>query len=1162
MTRFFYRTTKHLALLVLLMQGSLLVQGQPTAFARSVGQQTPRTTPATRPLKDILNEWGRAYNVNLLFAETTVAGLTVSPEAIPQTATLEQRLDALLKPFKLGYRKRGKAYLITTLAGRDEMPRMGNASVLRLPETMPAPGPSTAPISVKTNENNISAAPQATVAGRVTSETNEGFPGVSVVLKGSGTGTVTDATGAYSVKLPQENTGTLVFSYIGYATQEVAVNNRTTIDVSLVPDMKSLNEVVVVGYGTQQKDKLTGAIGEIKAAEIAQSPAINVTNSLIGRVPGLITVQRTGEPGSDGADIFIRGIGTNGITSPLYVIDGIPRTGSDFAQINPNEIESVNILKDAASAAVFGVRGGNGVILVTTKRGQTGQTTLSYSFNYGVQRSTRLPDFLNSFEYAQLKNEGLKNVGKPELYTTADLNAYRDGTNRDKYPSTDWVNLSLRRQAPQSQHNLSLNGGNDKVRYFVNLGYADQRTLYNYDDYRFNRYNIRSNIDVAATKTTQITVDLSGRIQTTNMPTTGVSPAGGRLADLFTNVFKNLPTDVGQFSNGNYAVVNSGANVLSIIDPRNGYARSNNNQFLGRLVINQEIPFVPGLSVKAIAAYDRGNFFDKTWQTGAVGLYSLSASNDYVLSNPRPRPVLAETQGQNQRVTLESHLNYTRSFGRHNVGGLLVYSQQSYSDNYTSAYREGFISAAIDQLSVGGSDNQRGSGGASQNAIQGVVGRVNYDYNSKYLLEASFRYDGSANFPKATRWGFFPSVSAGWVVSDEDFLKNSSLVSFLKLRGSIGLLGNDQLPVGNFFYVSRYQFGRGYPFGGETGPSIYQGSLPNANITWEKIRKSNIGIEGRFLGNALSASVDYFDDHRTDILGSSQLAVPLTFGASLPVENIATIDNRGVELALAYQHQVRTGFRYFVRGNLTFARNKQVFINEPTYTAGSAAERNQQTGRSLNQQFGYRALGLFQTIDEVKAAPKQFGFDDLAPGDIRYEDVNGDGEIDANDIVQIGRSNIPEVVYGLTGGVQFKGIELTLLFQGATNVDFNYASYFINDNAKYLNENLDRWTPTNTGATFPRIAPQGSVSFQNNSQTSSWYVNDASYMRLKNVELAYTIPRAIGNKIRAKALRVFANGTNLITFSKYRFIDPENASGNGFTYPQQQVFNMGLNLQF
>lgn len=988
-----------------------------------------------------------------------------------------------------------------------------------------------------------------TVGGRVTAgENNEPLPGVSIIVKGTTQGTTTDKEGRYSLGVAGANP-TLVFSYIGYVREEVSVNGQKTIDLSLKADTKALTEVVVVGYGEKQKANLTGSVATVKTREIVQAPVADISNALVGRVPGLVAVQATGEPGSDGSNLLIRGVSTFGSSSsPLVVIDGIPRPDYGFSQIDPNEIESISILKDAASAAVFGVRGANGVILVTTKRGKAGKTTLTFSARTDWQMPTRLPKYLDSYNMAVLLNEGYRNEGKPELYSPDALEAFRNGSNPNVYPNTDWAKVALRPSAPQQQYNLSANGGTDRIRYFVSVGHLNQQGLLEKNQYK--RYNLRSNIDANVTNTTRLTLDLSGRIENREYPYKDANQT-------FWFLNRNRPTAVGYYSNGlpgNYI----GENPAEA--PKHGYKRDIGYVFQSLATLVQQIPAVPGLSLKGVVAYDQQFRTYSAWNE-PFSLYNYDGGTNTYTALPTGPASLYQSFDQVSNLTTEAHLNYAHTFGKHDLTGLFLFTQTDTRYHNIGAGRSNYTQTTLDQLFAGNDAFQTNTGSADQRARRGYVGRLSYAYNSRYLLEANFRYDGSENFPPATRWGFFPSFSVGWRISEEPFFQRAlSTVDFLKIRASWGQLGNDA--IGRFKFLSTYYYDQGYVFGQDPQlvKGLRQGELPNQNITWEKATSSNIGLEGSFWKGLLGFELDLFYKRTSNILTQRNLAVPATLGATLPFENAGILDNKGVELMLTHQKRIGA-LNYNLRGNLTFVENKVVFKDEP-------ADKNpniRETGRSLNQFFGYRALGLFQSQEEINNAPKQPN--SVVPGDIRYEDINKDGKIDFNDVVQIGRSTIPQLIFGFSAGAQYKGLDLSIFFQGAgrvnTYVDYEAAWAFYNS-GKALVSHLNRWTPTNPGATYPRMTTQPTA---NNTETSSYWLKDGSYLRLKNIELGYTLPTALSNKASISTLRVFVSGQNILTFDKIKVLDPEgpgnsaNSTRGGF-YPQQKVYALGINVGF
>ncbi|WP_164905489.1 TonB-dependent receptor [Flavobacterium sufflavum] len=980
-------------------------------------------------------------------------------------------------------------------------------------------------------------AAEITIKGKITDEQGSPLPGATVLIKNTNKSTTTDFDGNYTITASE--TDVLVISYIGYTTKEIVVSGQKTINITLKEDISKLEEVVVVGYGEQKRSKISGSVSEINQKAIARNPSPNLSNSLVGQATGIIATQRSGEPGKDASNIFIRGIGTTGDSSPIYVIDGIVRSSSDFAQINSSEIQSFSILKDAASAAVFGIRAGNGVILVTTKRGAEGKMQIDFSSNIGVQERTRNPEFLNSYEFASLYNEALANEGKAPLYSQDDLQKYLTHSSPDTHPDSDWFSV-LKKTAIMRNYNLSATGGTDKVRYATSLGYLKQEGIIPSND--FKRYNFRSNIDANVTKTTKLSFDLSGRDERTNNVAS-------------TEVFRwmsGTPPNRGpiKWSNGEYS---NGPSYLTL--PENGYRKTGVQAFRGRVELEQQLPFIEGMSIKAIAAYDKTFTDNKNWTFTRTPFY-IRLNDGTFVEGTRGASSLFQDHFDDQAVTLETHLNYKKAIGVNEISGLILYTQTKQLWNSIGASRDGYT-LGIDELNFGAAVNRNNNGYSGSSGRQGVVGRVNWSYDNKYVLEGSFRADGSEQFAPGKRWGFFPSFSAGYIISEESFLKNSTIVNYLKLRGSYGILGNDRLGNQRFLYLQSYNVNGSAVFGNaNVQPTIVEGRLSNPDVTWETVKKLNIGVDATLWKGKLTATIDYFFDKRSDILADRNLSVPSLLGVGLPIENLAKVNNRGIELTLGHKNTITDDLRYSMSANFTYAKNKIVFIDE----AASTNPNIRRTGLPLGTAFGFKAIGLFQTQEEVNSAPTQIG--NTAPGDIRYEDINKDGKINDLDRVAIGKSNTPEIIFGYTGNLQYKDFEFSFLLQGATNVNQYYAGegawpFFVGSGA--LKANLDRWTPTNTNASEPRVLID--VSNLNHAESSFW-MKDASYLRLKNIELAYNIPVEVLKLHFIQGMRIYVNANNVATWSKIKNYDPENANGRGWDYPQFRIWNAGVNFKF
>ncbi len=991
------------------------------------------------------------------------------------------------------------------------------------------------------------------VSGKITSEdAPDGLPGVNIYVKGTTEGTVTDLSGNYQINVPSTNS-ILVYSSIGYVTEEITVGDRSVIDIVLASDVTALEEIVVVGYGEQRSSDISGSVSTVPISEIKESPVANLSNTLAGRAAGVIATQPTGEPGNDNAVIRIRGAATTGGADPIYVIDGIVRSSSDFFQLNSNEIESVTVLKDAASAAVFGMRAGNGVILVNTKRGGAGKMQISFSGNFGIQERTREPEFLNSFEYASLRNEALANSNLPPEFTDEDLQKYQDGSSPDTHPDTDWFDL-IKKSAPMQQYNLSAVGGTERIQYAASLSYLNQQGITPSDD--FNRYNFRSNIDADVTNSTRLSFDISYRKQKRE--------SLGKGDELFRWLNTQPNKAPLEFSNGGVA---SGPAYIALTE--NGYRRNEVEALRTRIELKQQIPFVPGLSARLIGAFDDTQTDNKNWYYPVVPFYTVDA-NGNLMEEPLPANYLDENTDDNQAVTLQAHLNYEKSFGKLNLSALALYTQTETTWEYLSAHREGYT-IGIDEINFGGAVNRNNSGFSGASGRQGFVGRINLAYNDKYLFETSMRVDGSEQFAPDQRWGTFPSVSGAYIISKESFMSDVSFLDFLKIRASYGVLGNDQIsndPNDRFLYLQSFNINGGrYPNAIFGNDNVYQiikeGTLANPNVTWETVAKTDIGFDAYFIDAKFSFTFDYFYEKRTDILGTRFRTVPDFFGIAsiVPVENLNRIDNKGFEISLGYQDDVTDDFFVSINANVTHAVNEVVELDEPDDINPNISR----IGHPLGMSFGYNALGIFQTQEEVDNWATQLG--DTAPGDIKMEDVNGDGEINELDHVAIGvssgDSNMPRYIFGLNGMFKYKRFSLSFLLQGATGVN-QYTCCegvwpFYGD-ASTVKSNLDYWTPDNTDAPNPRILvyPTGNL----NHSSSNFWMNDASYIRLKNIEIAYTAPQGFFGNNFIQGLRIYVNANNVATWTKLENWDPEYADDRYWSYPQLRIWNAGFELQF
>lgn len=1003
------------------------------------------------------------------------------------------------------------------------------------------------PISIFAQNNPVN------VSGQVTDESNLPVTGVSIKLKGTSAGTLTDNAGNYRLTMPADRAkdGILVYTMVGYTELEVAINNQLSINAVLQSTAQSLNSVVVVGYGTQKKATLTGAISEIRTADLAKNAVADISNSIAGRLSGVVAVQNTGKVGEDGAALFIRGPSTFNDNSPLVLVDGVQR---DFNFIDPNTIESMSVLKDASATAVYGVRGANGVILITTKRGTESKPVISYSGYYGLQNPIRIPRFLNSYDYARFYNEAQMN-DDPSLtpddltYSPEDIQKYLDGSDPFNFPSVNWNEERLRNNSPMHRQSISMSGGSKTVKYYTAFGLLDQNGAI--PNNFFRTYNIRSNIDADITKSTRISLNLAGIREATHFP-------GMQGQAVEQGIFSSIPPNAFpiRWEDGSFATRNGGNPVGDLTET--GYRNRWNNTLQSSIVLDQKLDFITqGLAVKILGAYDAGFSREKQWLI-PYPTY-IKTSDGYEQVSDDKKPTLFENFGQIRNTTFEGHITYNRTFNRHNFAGLLLYTQTAFYEEGFNAGRLLYNSAAIDQLFAGPVLNATNGGAASESGREGYVGRITYGYDGKYLVEANFGYNGSENFPTTRRYGFFPSASVGWVISGEDFLAQSKVVSFLKVRASYGEVGNDKIGGRRFLYQQPFLYGSGYVFGGNSPvpvQSIYGGGLANPNVTWERARKTNIGIDAQLLDQKFDVKLDIFFEKRDNILATRNQSVPTTFGAELPVENIAKVNNSGFEVEVMHRNQVGQ-FRYSIGGNFTFARNKVMFIDEPENIP--AWQRS--TGQPIGQIFGYVAEGLYLNKGQVDNHPK---FEAIDPdlGDIMYKDINNDNVINDLDRTAIGFPRTPQIIYGINLGASFKGFDLSSLIQGAgrSSVYFaDEAAWEFLFGANPLETIKGRYDGVNPNPTYPRLSLNRS---QYKKETSTYWIRNAAYWRLKNIELGYTFPDAFLARHRIQTLRIYVAGTNLFTQSKFKDWDPESPGGASYYFPQMKVTSFGVNLTF
>ena len=1038
-----------------------------------------------------------------------------------------------------------------------------------------------------------------TVSGTVLDKTtNEPLIGVSVVVKGvANAGTITDMDGKFTLKLPYAE-APLVFSYLGYQPQEIIPSTKKELTVLLQEDTKALQEVVVVGYTKQRKETMVGSVATITTKDLTQSPTANINNALAGRLPGLVVNQYAGgEPGVDQSELFIRGKATYGNQSAIVIVDGIER---DMSYLAPDEIETFTILKDASATAAYGIRGANGVIVITTKRGKAAEkATVNLKASIGVNQPIGFPEYLGSADYATLYNEARLNDAKMTGADVSSLNLFSqqaiDNFRRAKGDNSDGLGYDWDyydfafKPGMQEDVSLSIRGGTDKVRYYVLANYFSQGGNYKYSDAgeydsqtRFTRYNFRSNIDININRYLSTRLDLGARITDRNAPGT----TAGRLMTICATQPPYLPILVEENShpqNEEYIQQNSRGmlygdniyryNILGELS-RTGYLNEKNTYLNGSFAMNLDMGFLTkGLKAEIMFSYDasEGRWINRKLDTYKDGyreypkyatFMPIEGSDAYMEGGHYTGAYktgnkydIDQTIGNgfshnasDGRTYIQARVDYNRVFkDRHEVTAMLLANRGNRTVNNELAYHS-----------------------------QGITGRFAYYYNQKYLMEFNCGYNGSENFAPGKRYGFFPAGSIGWVISEEPFMKKASWIDFLKVRASYGLVGSDNVSS-RFPYLAFYGGGSGYHFGNNFGTEVggtSEGNLANENLTWEKARKLNVGIDFTTLNQRLALTVDAFYEYRFDIItdmnGDGIMGYPDIVGKDAALQNLGEVSNRGVDVELSWNDKIGKDFRYYIRPNLTFSRNRLEYKAE-------VARKNswrKETGKRLYENFVYVFDHFVANQDEADRLNK-IGYQpwgQLIPGDVVYKDLDRNGVIDDEDRTAMGNPRSPELMFGIPFGFQYKNFDFSVLLQGATNTSIllNGAAVFVfpqfeqDKIGRVKKMHLDRWTPE-TAATAKYPALHYGTHDNNKNGNSSLFLYDASYLRLKNVEIGYNVSPNWLRKFHVQQARIYVQGLNLLTFDKLGDvdIDPETKSGDGASwYPIQKVFNFGIDITF
>lgn len=1024
---------------------------------------------------------------------------------------------------------------------------------------------------------NSSAVAAVTVSGKITDENGVGLPGVTVVLKGTTVGTSTNFDGEFTLNVPdgQEN-GTLVISFIGYTTREVPIGNQSTFNIQLAPDAKALEEVVVVGYGTQTRGTVTGSVGTIQAKEITRTPAVTTSQALVGKVQGITARQADARPGG-AANIQIRNMG-----DPLYIIDGIPSDATQFNNLGMNDIESISILKDA-SAAIYGLRAANGVILVTTKKGKAGQkTSINLSGYYGLQNFTRYPKPANAYQHVRGLIESDQNQGRQTNITPEELEKWRIGTEKN-FRSFDYYDMVMRPNVPQYSFNASATGGSESVNYFVSVGHLNQDALIK--DYNFNRTNLQANLDASLGKGLTVGTQISARIEDRHQ--VGV-PGLDDYFNPFLSIFTMWPTER-PYANDNPNYINQTHNVnvnpATYNEDITGYIDEITRAI--RTNVYAEYDFDFGLKARGTYSYGFTNFdFDGFEYT--YNAYQYDEDTDTYITNPawgNQNPWRERRKRNTIDRFAQLQLNYSKQFGDHNLSAVAAYERYDTDDhylvvhtvppnNYIPIMRFENQDLLIDEINV--------------QARAGYIGRLNYNYKEKYLVEVLGRYDGSYLFAKDSRWGLFPGVSVGWRLSEESFIRDNigSVVTDLKLRASYGKTGSDRLPyttsnepiVPPFSYMSGYTWGsRSAVFDGNLATGLRPRGLPITTLSWIDNITKNVGIDFSLFNNLLSGQFDVFERKRTGLPAARyDVLLPSEVGYILPNENLNSDSHRGVEGALIHRGRVG-GFDYSLGINATVSRLRNLETYKPRFGNSWHEYRSSIEDRWANVNWGYEVIGQFQSqeeIDNYTVNNDGQGNRTLLPGDFIYKDANGDGIINNLDERPIGYAEgaNPYMSYGINGSVSYKGFSLFIDFAGA-----NYQSFQRNWELKFPFQNNgtsphymleDRWhreDPFNADSpwvpgTYPALRKD--YPSHANFRKNDFWVTNVRYIRLRNLELGYNLPQNLLEKFGITGLRIYANGSNLFSIDNVRDleIDPEISSGNGLVYPQQRLYNFGFNL--
>ncbi|MCK9413702.1 MAG: TonB-dependent receptor [Prolixibacteraceae bacterium] len=1002
---------------------------------------------------------------------------------------------------------------------------------------------------------------QKAVSGKVTDSSGAPLTGVTVVIKGTTTGIITDSDGKYSLSNVPPG-AILVFSFIGMKTQDVAVAGKTTINVAMDNETVGIEEVVAIGYGVQKRVNVVGSVISISGSSIQSIPSSSTSTAIAGRLPGVVVIQKNGEPGNTGAQILVRGRGTLGSnTGPLVIIDGVQ--GRSMNDIDPSDISSLSVLKDA-SAAIYGAQAANGVILITTKKGESGKPRLNYNFYQGFMTPTVIPVVCDAAEYATMISEYQSSKGATRTFSDADIALFKSGADPWGHPNTNWYGDLIKKWTTTSRHNLTIDGGFKGMTYYVSLGFKGDESMYKQSSTSYKQYNIRAKLDLP------ITDWLKAGIETAAFQLNRLYPYKSQDAIVGQST-RLVPTSRAYWPNGLPGPdIEYGDNPVVTSTFAGGKNDQKTYTLQNTFNVTITPPFVKGLAVNANFNYDVINFYSKRFYQPWILYYpnwnqvtkdpNTGFITDMVLS-PTLRGLSSSQNEEDYKRTISQtgniNLTYAKKIGNHDLSIYAGYEQYTNNNNSFYGFRQYYISNLIQTMSAGGDLNKNTTGSMYIYARRSLIGRATYNYKEKYLAEFLFRRDGSLKFPPKSRWGNFPGFLLGWRASEEDFWKNNiSFISYFKLRASYGVMGMD--PGDPFQYMNKFTLAPGMVFGTASNIETVVGppTVANPNITWETQTTRNIGFESKFMKELFHLNLEYFFNKRENILAPRNASVPDFTGLSLPNENIARVDNQGFEIEAGVHKKIRSDLRFDLTGNFSFNRNKVVFMDEPA----KSKPWQSVTGHPYGAWLMYDAIGVFANQAAVDNYPHWAG---AQPGDIIFRDVSGDGKINADDKILIDHTDAPEVFYGINLDATWRNFTLSVLVQGQGKyLRLNVYDDRRGEDGNYFKWTYDnRWTPENTVTNIGRAYSRGSFYWEHSTNMSTYWLDNVAYARLKNVVLSYNLPKRIYKSLGIANARIYFSGNDLgLIYSATKKFDPE-VDGQG-VYPAMRTFAFGANITF